>query len=69
MQSAEREYNLGRLAELQYGKLPELVKQLQELEEKVTDKADSLLKEVVDEEDISRVVSSWTIFRYKTTYW
>ncbi len=60
MQSAEREYNLGRLAELQYGKLPELVKQLQELEEKVTDKADSLLKEVVDEEDISRVVSSWT---------
>lgn len=60
MQIAEREYNLGRLAELQYGKLPELTKQLAELEEKVNDKADSLLKEVVDEEDISRVVSSWT---------
>ena len=61
MQLAEREYNLGKLAELQYGKLPELVKQLQELEEKIAAKsANSLLKEVVDEEDISRVVSSWT---------
>lgn len=61
MQTAEREYNLERLAKLQYGELPGLKKQLAELETKVAEKDQStLLKEVVDEEDISHVVSSWT---------
>lgn len=57
MQIAEREYNLEKLAKLQYGELPNLKKQLAEAEDKESCK---LLKEVVDEEDISQVVSSWT---------
>lgn len=61
MQTAEREYNLERLAKLQYGELPDLKRQLAELESKVADQEQStLLKEVVDEEDISQVVSAWT---------
>ena len=57
MQHAEREYNLEKLAKLQYGELPNLKKQLEEAEAKESNK---ILKEVVDEEDISEVVSSWT---------
>ena len=57
MQVAEREYNLEKLAKLQYGELPNLKKQLEQAEAKEGNK---MLKEVVDEEDISQVVSSWT---------
>lgn len=59
MEQAERDYDLNKLAELKYGRLPELQKQLQEMENKTTGE-DSLLKEEVDEEDIARVVSTWT---------
>lgn len=59
MEKAEREYDLNKLAELKYGRLPELQKQLQELESK-GGAEDALLKEEVDEEDIARVVSTWT---------
>ena len=52
---AEREYDLNRLAELKYGKLGELEKELQEKQGKT-----KLLKEEVDEEDIAEVVSQWT---------
>lgn len=59
MEAAERAYDLNKLAELKYGRLPELEKQLAGLEKKEKD-AHSLLKEEVDEDDIAKVVSTWT---------
>lgn len=59
MEKAERDYDLNKLAELKYGRLPELQKQLKALEDK-NSSGDSLLKEEVDEEDIAKVVSTWT---------
>ena len=59
MEKAERDYDLNKLAELKYGRLPELQKQLQELE-KQSGGDNALLKEEVDEDDIARVVSTWT---------
>lgn len=62
MESAERDYDLNRLSELKYGKLPALQKQLKEEEASLAkkEKDDHLLKEEVDEEDIAKVVSRWT---------
>ncbi len=61
METAEREYNLNKLAELKYGRLPDLEKKLDELESgKAGESGEVLLKEEVDEDDISRVVSTWT---------
>ena len=62
MEEAERAYDLSRLSELKYGKLPELTKQLREEEEAIAAhaKGQQLLKEEVGEEDIAKVVSSWT---------
>jgi len=59
---AEREYDLGRAAELRHGKLPALEKELAEEEERLQSKqtASTLLKEEVDEEDIAEIVSRWT---------
>ena len=62
IERAEREYDLNRAAELQYGKLAALEKQLAE-EERAAVAADSrpsCIKEEVDEEDIAEVVSRWT---------
>ena len=62
METAERDYDLSRLSELKYGKLPELEKKLQDEEAAIAAKAgeDQLLKEEVGEEDIAKVVSRWT---------
>ncbi len=62
MERAEREYDLNRAAELRYGRLIELQRQLEEAErELATLQSDGrLLKEEVDEEDIAEVVSKWT---------
>ena len=61
MEAAERAYDLNRLSELKYGKLPELKKKLQEEEKSIAErKEDQLLKEEVGEEDIAKVVSRWT---------
>ena len=59
MEEAERAYDLNKLAELKYGKLPELQKQLNQLGEQ-DNSAQKLLKEEVDEDDIAKVVSTWT---------
>lgn len=58
---AEREYDLERLAELKYGRLPALEKKLEE-EKAKADAAEEarLLKEEVGEEEIAEVISSWT---------
>ncbi|MGE5551378.1 MAG: ATP-dependent chaperone ClpB [Bacteroidota bacterium] len=62
VEKAEREYDLNRAAELKYGKLTSLEKQLREEEAKLAAKqgGSRLLKEEVDEEDIAGVVSRWT---------
>ena len=59
---AERQYDLNRAAELKYGKLVALEKQLAEEDEKFVKQQDrpKLIKEEVDEEDIAKVVSRWT---------
>ena len=60
IQLAKREYNLEKAAELQYGRLPALEKELAEEEKKVNEKDLSLVHECVTEEEISRIVSKWT---------
>ena len=62
MEEAERAYDLNRLSELKYGKLPQLQKTLKEEEEAIAARAqgEQLLKEEVGEEDIAKVVSRWT---------
>jgi ATP-dependent Clp protease ATP-binding subunit ClpB len=61
IEQAERQYDLNKAAELKYGRLIQLEKQLEELKKK-TDEAGGvkLLKEEVDEEDIASVVAKWT---------
>ena len=61
MEQAERDYDLNKLAELKYGRLPELQKELANLSKKNENGNDNvMLKEEVDEEDIAKVVSTWT---------
>jgi ATP-dependent Clp protease ATP-binding subunit ClpB len=60
---AKREYDLNKVAELQYGKLASLEKELGSEEERLIKKAgsgDRLIKEEVDEDDIAEVVARWT---------
>ena len=60
IQKAQRSYDLERAAELQYGKLPQLNKQLEDEEEKVKARELSLVHESVTEEEIARIISRWT---------
>ncbi len=60
IQIAQREGNLERAAELSYGKLPNLKKQLEQEEERVGKEKLSLVREKVSEEEISRIISRWT---------
>ena len=58
--AAKQSYDLNKAAELQYGKLPELKKQLQAEEEKVKKEDLSLLREAVTDDEIARIISRWT---------
>jgi ATP-dependent Clp protease ATP-binding subunit ClpB len=60
MDAAERDYNLELVAELRYGKIPQLESQLKEAKEKQAESDNRLLKEEVDEPEIAEVVSKWT---------
>ncbi|MDF2930284.1 MAG: clpB1 [Anaerospora sp.] len=62
MESAERSYDLNRLAELKYGRLPELEQRLKNEEALLTEKRSHkvMLKEEVNEDDIAKIVSRWT---------
>ena len=60
IQIAQQNYDLEKAAELQYGKLPELKKKLEEEEEKVKNQKHELVHESVTEEEISKIVSRWT---------
>ena len=62
IEQAEDKYDLNRAAELRYGKLPELQKQLDEAEKAAEkrEKTASLLRDKVTEEEIARIVARWT---------
>ena len=60
IQDAQQKYDLNRAAELQYGKLPELQKKLQEEEAKVKSQDLSLVHEAVTENEIAKIISRWT---------
>ena len=60
IQKAQRSYDLEKAAELQYGRLPQLTKQLQEEEERVKGKSMTLVHESVTEDEIARIISRWT---------
>ncbi|MBR6643596.1 MAG: ATP-dependent chaperone ClpB [Lachnospiraceae bacterium] len=57
---AERNYDLNKAAELKYGKLPEVKKQLEDEEARVAAEGHTLVHENVDEEEIAKIVSRWT---------
>ena len=56
----EREAQFEKAAQLKYGRLPELEKQLKQQEEHIKNNKSALLKEKVDAEDIAEVISKWT---------
>ena len=60
IEKTERAYDLNKVAELKYGKLPGLEKEYAKLGKKMEEGGNRLLKEEVDDEDIAQVVSRWT---------
>ena len=61
LEKAQREYDLEKAAQLQYGAIPELKKQLEEQESLAAQsKEDNLLRDKVTEEEIARIVERWT---------
>ena len=60
IEMAQRNYDLNKAAELQYGKLPALKKQLEQEEEKVKNQERELVHESVTEEEIAKIISRWT---------
>ncbi|BAH07448.1 ATP-dependent chaperone ClpB [Clostridium kluyveri] len=61
IEKAEREYDLNKMAELKYGVVPKLEKEIEKEEEKLKENNDSaMLKEEVTEQEISQIVSKWT---------
>ena len=60
IEAAQRDYDLNKAAELQYGELPRLQKELEDEEEKVRNKDLSLVHESVTDEEIAEIISRWT---------
>ena len=62
IEMAQNRYDLNRAAELKYGRLPQLQKELEEAEKQseAPDREDSLLRDRVTEEEIARIVARWT---------
>ena len=60
IQDAQQRYDLNKAAELQYGKLPQLEKELREEEERVKNQDLSLVHESVTDDEIARIISRWT---------
>ena len=60
IERAQSAYDLAKAAELKYGKLPELQKELAEEEKKAETQKNTLLRDRVTEEEIARIVSRWT---------
>ncbi|MBE5969877.1 MAG: ATP-dependent chaperone ClpB [Lachnospiraceae bacterium] len=60
IQIAERDYDLEKVAEIKYGRLPQAKQALEEAEKQVKDKDLSLVREAVSEEEIAQIISRWT---------
>ncbi|MBR5111914.1 MAG: AAA family ATPase, partial [Clostridia bacterium] len=60
IEKAQNDYNLEKLAQLKYGKLPELQKQLEDEEKNAESGADSILRDKVTDEEIAKIVSRWS---------
>ncbi|MDD6203800.1 MAG: ATP-dependent chaperone ClpB [Firmicutes bacterium] len=60
IEKAENEYDLNKAAELKYGRLPKLQKELQACEAEQPQRKSTLLRNTVDEEEIARIVARWT---------
>lgn len=60
IQTAQQKYDLNKAAELQYGRLPQLMKQLETEEEKLKEEDLSLVHESVTEDEIAKIISRWT---------
>lgn len=60
IKSAQQNYDLEKAAELQYGVLPNLQKELEIEEQKIKDKDLSLVRENVSDEEIAKIISRWT---------
>ena len=60
IETAKRNYDLNKAAELQYGRLPQLQKQLEQEEERVKDEELSLVHESVTDDEIAKIISRWT---------
>ena len=60
IQIAQRNYDLNKAAELQYGRLPELQKQLEEAEESAKKRESSMVHESVTDDEIATIISRWT---------
>ena len=60
IQISERKYDLNKAAELKYGKLPQLTKELEDLEKSMSDTDRKLLRETVTEDEIAGIISKWT---------
>ncbi len=60
IQTAQQNYDLNKAAELQYGRLPQLQKQLEQEEEAINKTDLSLVHEAVTEDEIARIISRWT---------
>lgn len=60
IENAQQKYDYNKAAELQYGVLPKLEKELAELEQLVSGRENTLLKQEVSESDIAEIVAKWT---------
>ncbi len=60
IQKAQQDYDLNKAAELQYGRLPQLKKQLETEEDRVKEKELALVHEAVTDEEIAKIISRWT---------
>ncbi|MCI7062065.1 MAG: ATP-dependent chaperone ClpB [Lachnospiraceae bacterium] len=60
MEQAQAGGDYTKAAEIQYGRLPELERQLEEAEEKAKQRGDSMVQEAVTEEEIAKIISRWT---------
>ena len=60
MEKAERDYDLNRAAEIKYGRLPQLKKELEEEERNADEGRRTLLRDRVTDEEIARIVARWT---------
>ncbi len=60
IETAQRNYDLQKAAELKYGKLPQLQKELEEKEKENPNKENTLLRDTVTEEEIAKIICRWT---------